>query len=196
MQGDKQLEDKCLILDFISGNDQAFPAIFDRYHHALYLHVIKFVKSPDIASDIVQDVFVKIWEIRASINPDYSFKAFMFTIAKNHLLNILKRSAKEKSIRDEIFKYAIDAHSQCEDVVIYNDLNEFAEKAIDCLPPQRKIVFRMFKEEGLDYHQIADNLGLSTNTVRDHLTKASKFIRGYLKIHTGTISILFFSLFF
>lgn len=188
-QSDQRLEDKCLILDFVSGNDRAFHRIFELYHHALYHHVIKFVKSPDLAADILQDVFIKVWEKRELINPDYSFKAFLFTVAKNHILNILKRAARERSIREEIFKNALDFHTHSEDSVIYNDLNHFAEMAIEQLPPQRKIVFKMFRDEGQDYHQIAENLGLSKNTVRDHLAKASRFVRGFLKAHTG-ISIL------
>lgn len=190
MKTEKFLEDQQLILDVIAGNELAFYRIFHLYHHGIYRYAIKFLKSPDLAADVVQDVFMKIWETRSTINPSLPFKAFLFAVAKNHILNIIKRSLKEKSIRREIFKHAITSDNQCENTVILNDLTRFADMAIESLPPQRRVVFRMFREQGLDYRQIAHVLGLSTNTVRDHLSKASKAIRGFLKVHAGTISIL------
>lgn len=171
-----------VIEGLISGDREAFLRIFDQYHHALYVHVLHFVKSPDLAADLVQDVFIKIWENRAGIKVELSFKAYLFRIAKNHLINYLKRAAKEKSIKSEIGKYAISSHNQNEDGVIYADLAFHAERAIDQLPTQRQVVFRLFKEEGKDQHEIAAQLGISKNTVRDHLAKAGKFIRAYLRV--------------
>jgi RNA polymerase sigma-70 factor (ECF subfamily) len=190
MKTEKSLEDQQLILDVIAGNEQAFYRVFHLYHHGIFRYAIKFLKSPDLAADVVQDVFMKVWESRGTINPSCPFKAFLFTVAKNHVLNIIKRGLKEKSIRQEIIKYATVSANQCENTVILNDLTRFAEMAIENLPPQRRVVFRMFKDQGLDYRQIAHVLGLSTNTVRDHLSKASKAIRGFLRVHAGTISIL------
>jgi RNA polymerase sigma-70 factor (family 1) len=177
----------------IAGNEKAFTKIFDQYHHAVYRHILRFVKSPDLASDLTQDIFIKVWENRSKLKPGYSFKAFLFTLAKNHLLNVLKRLSKEESIKKEIYSHAVHFNNHNEDTLIFSDYNQFALLTIDKLPPQRKIIFKMFKDEGQDFHEIAKNLGISENTVRDHLAKATKFLRGYLKVYTG-IHISIFSL--
>lgn len=184
------------LLDLISGDEKALCKIFDLYHHDLYRHVIRYVKSPDLASDIVQDVFIKIWEQRQTINPSFSFKAFLFTVAKNHVLNILKRAAIEDTIKKEIFSFALAFHNNSEDKIIYDDLSRFAEQAIESLPPQRRLIFKMVKDEGRNYDEIATVLGISKNTVHDHITKATKVMRSLLKVHTAIslsgVAALFF----
>ncbi len=184
------------IIELIQGNEAAFLKIFEFHHHALYRHVIRFVKSPDLASDIVQEVFIKLWENRSTVNIECSLKAYLFTIAKNHLLNVLKRAAKEESIKREIVSYAMHSHTSNEDSVIYSDLAGLAEKAIENLPPQRRLIFKMHKDEGKDNHQIAEALNISKNTVRDHLAKATKAIRSYLKVYADIASTFFFLLLF
>lgn len=173
-----------IVQKFVAGDEKAFLAIFNLYHAGLYRLAIRFLKSPDLAADVVQDVFIKLWENRLSANPSLSFKSYVFTIAKNNILNILKRAAKEEAIKKEIVGHATPFNTSNEDTVVYSDLAYAAEKAIDSLPPQRKAVFRMHKDEGKDQHQIAVAMGISKNTVRDHLAKAHKYLRGYLKIHS------------
>lgn len=182
-------DEVAMVQDFVRGKPHAFRAIFEYYHRPLYYHALRFVKSPELARDVVQDVFIKLLERKDSIKPDRPLKAYLFTIAKNHILNMLTRASCEARIKREIIAHAVLSCNQ-EDDIIYNDFKRFAERAIECLPPQRKRIFKMFKDEGKDYHQIADALGISRHTVRDHLAKASKFVRGYLKVHTGIISIL------
>lgn len=177
-----------LILEFAQGNERAFLKIFELHHHALYRHVIRFVKSPDLASDIVQDVFIKLWENRSSIKVEHSLKAYLFTIARNHVLNVLKRASIEESIKKEIITYAQQSHTSNEDNVVYKDFTSFAEKAIESLPPQRRLIFKMHIDEGKDNEQIATSLNISKNTVRDHLVKATKFVRNYLKVYADIAS--------
>jgi RNA polymerase sigma-70 factor (family 1) len=172
-----------LIQKFIAGDEKAFLIIFNEYHPGLYRLAMRFVKSPDLAADIVQDVFIKVWENRHSIDLTYSFKSYLFTIAKNHVLNILQRASREENIKKEILRHAIQFNTSNEDSVVYGDLTRVAEHAIESLPPQRKAVFRMHKDEGKDQYQIAATMGISKNTVRDHLAKANKFLRGYLKAY-------------
>jgi RNA polymerase sigma-19 factor, ECF subfamily len=193
IKNDQSQYEADMVNNFIAERPNAFEAIFEHYHRALYCHAIRFVKSPDLASDIVQDVFIKLLENRASIKPEYPLRNYLFTIARNHLLNILRRAACEAKIKNEILAHTIIYHNQ-EDDIIYNDFETFADRAIECLPPQRKRIFKMFKEEGKDYHEIASALGISRHTVRDHLAKASKFVRGYLRVHTGVISNLLISI--
>jgi len=181
-----------LVANLVRGDENAFNELFELYHHSLYKHVLRFVKSPNLAADIVQDVFVKLWEVRSTLKSECSLRAFIFTIAKNHLLNVLKRASLEKAIKREIMAYTVYSHTRNEDEVIYADLNRFADQAIQNLPPQRRLIFVMHKEEGKDFHQIAAILGISKNTVRDHLAKAAKFVRSYLRVNAEISSVFTF----
>jgi RNA polymerase sigma-70 factor (ECF subfamily) len=185
-------KEKTIVSNIIVGDEGAFSELFEHYHHAVYSHVLRFVKSPSLAADIVQDVFIKVWETRSTLKLECSIQGFLFTVAKNHTLNLLRRASREEAIKKEILRYTLTAHTENEDAVIYADLNRFADKAIQNLPPQRRQVFVMHKEEGKDCHQIASILGISKNTVRDHLTKAFKFIRVYLKVNAEITSVLLF----
>jgi RNA polymerase sigma-70 factor (family 1) len=186
--------DQDTIQKFIEGDEKAFVIIFNQYYQSIYRLVIRFVKSPDLTADIVQDVFIKLWENRGAVNLTSSFKSYVFTIAKNHVLNILKRASKEEMIKKEIISHTLMFNTSNEDSIVYGDLASVADKAIESLPPQRKIVFKMHKDEGKDQHEIAAALGISRNTVRDHLAKADKFLRVSLKIHTEFTSLLIVAL--
>ena len=178
-----------MIVGLIRGEERAFNELFDLYHHSVYRHVLRFVKSPNLAADIVQDVFVKVWEVRSTLKPDRSIRPFIFTIAKNHVLNVLRRASVEKAVKMEIMSHAVYSYTGNEDEVIYTDLTRFAEEAIQNLPTQRRLIFVMHKEQGKDFHQIAAILGISKNTVRDHLAKATKFVRSYLRINAEVMSV-------
>lgn len=178
-----EVDESTLVYNLNNGNEAAFNMLFDIYHHAVYNYVVRFIKSPSLTDDIVQDVFVKIWEARYTIKSERSVRSFIFTIAKHHLLNVLKRASLEKKIKVEIMKFALQSHTRSEDEVIYADLTQFADRAIKNLPPQRRLIFKMHQEQGKDFKQIATILGISKNTVRDHLAKATKFIKSYLRVN-------------
>ncbi|NJO02365.1 MAG: RNA polymerase sigma-70 factor [Bacteroidia bacterium] len=193
---ENQDEEKRHLESLKEGDRHAFFKIFESYHQPIYLYTLKFVKSPDLAADIVQDVFIKLWEIRESLNPDYSFGSFLFTIARNHIINTLKKASRESRLKEEILHHIRTDHNQNESQIIFSDLKSIAYQAIDQLPPQRKRVYKMFIEEGKDHAEIARLLGISPHTVRDHLTKAFRAIRQYLNTHSGLSALwLLFDLF-
>ena len=179
-----QEKEMLIVRALVEGDQDAFLQIFEQYHRGLYVHILRFVKSPDVAADLVQDVFVKVWENRAQIKVECSFRGYLYRIAKNHLINFLKRATKEKHIKQEILKYSDSFHNQNEEQVILSDFELFADRAIASLPPQRQVVFKLFKA-GNDYHEIAAQMGISKHTVRDHLAKATKFIKQFLRAKTG-----------
>ncbi len=173
-----------------AGKTIALEKIFQQYHHALYYHALDFVKSPSLAEDVVQEVFVKLWEHRAQINPDLSFKAYLFRIARNHIINQLQRASREVKTKQYYSQRTTTYHNQAEDQVIYADYEAIAQKALEELPPKRKMVFTLHRLEGRKYDEIADLLHISKNTVRDHVVKAEKSIKEYFACQANmTISL-------
>ena len=170
-----------------SGKKEALEWVFQKYHHALYYHALDFLKSPVLAEDAVQEVFVKLWENRNQIKPDLSFKAYIFCISKNHIINQLKRTAREIKVHQEISHRSITSHNAVEEQVMYAESEALARKALDTLPPKRKKVFIMHRLEGKKYGEIATLMNISKNTVRDHVVKADKTIRTYFAYQSDII---------
>ena len=174
--------DPLYIEGLIKGDKHCFQKVFEVYHPQLYRHVLRFVKSQELTEDIIQEVFIKLWENRHHLNPTLSLKAYLYKICKNHIINILNRAAKESSMKKEILISSAFSHTQSEDNFIYSQYISIANEAIEHLPAQRKIVFKMCRLEGLEYQEVADKLGISKHTVRDHMQKAGKFIKEYFFI--------------
>jgi RNA polymerase sigma-70 factor (ECF subfamily) len=173
------------------GNAQAFNSLYEKYHTHLYYFALKFLKAGELAEEAVHDVFLKIWENRKNLRPDLNFKAYLFTICKNHIVNMLLRATKEREIKNKIALHLATSHNELEETVVYADYMHLAYEAIHHLPPQRQLVFKLCREEGKTYAEIAETLNISTGTVRDHIVKAGKFIKSYLAAHAQiTISLL------
>ena len=173
----------------------AFEQLYVKYHHVLYRTSLKFVKSEELAGEIVQEVFVKLWENRHRVNEDLSFAAYLYTMTRNHIFNMLKRSARESRIREQIRVHAELASNSTEDNLFLSEYNAVLNTAIAQLPPQRKRIFIMCRQEGKSYEEVAGAFGISRSTVRDHMVKALKSVREHLCLKAGiSVSIAFFFL--
>jgi RNA polymerase sigma-70 factor (ECF subfamily) len=185
------MEETCLVQALREGDQTAFRTLYEDYHGRLYGFSLRFVKSPALAEEVVHDVFLKIWEHRATLRTDSSFRSYLFTIAKNHLLTLLQRANQEARIKQEIADHLPTSHCQPEEQVIYNDYLHYAQQAIASLPPQRRLVFETCRLQGKSYEEAAQLLAISPGTVKDHIIKAKKAIRHYLRTKAQiTISVL------
>lgn len=171
---------KELILRLKEGDTEAFAALYYQHIHQLKLFVQRTAKSPFLTEDIVHDTFVKIWEIRKEIDPEKSFKAFLFTVARNSLLNFLRRAQHESGIISEMAKFAETNDSSTEHTIGFNESSAIVEEAIQQLTGKVKDVFVLCRIQGMTYKQAADTLGLSPGTVNKHMHKALKLIRAYI----------------
>lgn len=189
-------EDRSLVEGIIRGDEAAFLRIFEKYHSPLYLHVLRFAKSEDLAKDIVQEVFIKVWENKNALNAELCFKGYLFKMCKNRIINFLKRAARETAIQKELSYHAHIASNQLEENYTYSEYESLARKAIQLLPPKRQVVFRMCRLEGKDYDEVAASLHISKHTVRDHMAKAVKSIKDYFSVHADISFVIFYVMFF
>jgi RNA polymerase sigma-70 factor (family 1) len=164
------------------GDENAFNRIFSRYRNQLYVYLLKITKSKETAEEIVLDTFLKIW-IRRDIAGDIdNFEAFLFRIAHNQALDILRAAQRSPLIQQEIRDLMlIGTSGRADDSLHYKDADTAIRTAIQQLSPQRQIVFRLSREQDLTYDQIAAKLQLSRHTVRNHLSASLQFIRTFLR---------------
>jgi len=161
-----------------NNSEQAFETIYHFYKDRTYFFFIKFCKDTDQAEELLQALFVKLWEKRESVRSDTNFESFLFTIAKHLALDFLKSKSREEL-------YELHALSPTPNVteqdVYFHELQSMANLAIDALPEKRQIIYRMNYEEGLSIAQISETLKLSPHTVKAQLNKASQTVRLYLR---------------
>ncbi len=167
------------VIGMISGCTRSYSKLYQCYRDRVYLYVLKLTKSEDLASEIVQDVFVKIWISREKVDPSFNFSSFLFRVAHNHSINILKRNTYEKIAIDRLSKSSNRLAINTEDKVVYNEYMDILDEAIGELPPRRKSIFEMSRQKGISHDEISAIMGISKNTVKSQLVKATKSIQHY-----------------
>jgi RNA polymerase sigma-70 factor (ECF subfamily) len=183
-------EDKELYFKLKDGDERAFQSLFRKYYPAMCHFASHFLHDSELAEEIVQDMFVKIWEKRAILNIETSVKHYLFRSVRNHCLNQIQH----EKIKKQYAKMVLDsAHQEidAEQYYLEVDLMLRIEKSIDSLPPKRKEIFRLSREQGLKYKEIADTLGISVKTVEAQMGLALKYLREDLKDFSNYLMTLF-----
>lgn len=179
--------EKLLVSELKSGNEKAFRKLFDLYYQDIYGYSISILKSKEAAEENVQDVFMKVWLHRENLNPEQSFKAYIFTIARNQAFNILNKAANDVLLKEEIFYESQKSHEYGDYAIREEDCKKLQKQAIRQLPPKRKQIFKMSRKKGMTYEEISQELGISINTVRNQMSKALESMRVFFHLHDEII---------
>ncbi len=191
----EDINDIELLERFSKGDVHAFEEIYNRSNKALYAYITRFIKIPAITEDILQEVFLKVWEVRERINSGLSFKAYLYRICRNKIYKTLRKMAS-----DDVLRLQLSSHLQTEtesaDIKLQWQQYENAfNTAVSQLPPQRQKIFRLCRQEGYTYAQIAQELNISRNTIKEHMVLSVRFIKEYLLQHTDIRHFLWLPLF-
>jgi RNA polymerase sigma-70 factor (family 1) len=190
---DRTIQNESLLVHNLSkGNLLAFNTLYKEYSGRLYSFAFGYLKSEDEAEELVQEVFTIIWEKRANLKEELSFKSFLFTIA----FNIIRKHFRTKAYLSEYFKTGRgdDKDMQTSQKITYDSLYQYINELIKQLPERRKEIFIKSRLEGLSIKEISEKLQISHKTVENQLTDALKFIRTNLN-RESIPTILFFILF-
>ncbi|GET28048.1 RNA polymerase sigma factor [Prolixibacter sp. SD074] len=188
------MDDIKLIKRFKAGEKIAINELYDRYSNKLYRFALGYLKSDAEARDIVQEVFVRLWNNRKDLEESTKFEAFLFTVTKNIVVSTFRKKIIEKEYLDHLKYLVIDNHSDTETQVDYALLSEKVSSLITQLPAQQKKVYILSKEKGYTNKAIAEELDISIKTVERHITKARRFLKENLGNY-GIIALLFYELF-
>lgn len=164
-----------------AGNPRAFKQIFLCYEKRLYYFVFSITKSEYIAEEILQEVFIKIWTNRESIDINRSFESFIFTITRNLTYNYLRDASRREAIRNELWSNVVAQQQDVESNVIFEEYKDIVEDIIQNLPVQKRSIYQLSRQEGKSNSEIAAILGISPKTVRNHLWNTMSTIRSQLK---------------
>lgn len=173
-----------------AGEETAFRYLYDQYAAKVYTMALSYLKSPLEVQDAVQDIFVKVWEKRALLPEVNNFPAWLHVIARNHLINSLQKKIPSNFQQELAGQEPLEDHRLPAQQLDMKEMSQLIREAVNKLSPRQQQVYRMSREQGITLNQIATQLGISYDTVREHMNNALKNIRAYLEEHYGEISIL------
>jgi len=184
-----------LLLRLKEGNIVAFDSIYEQYCKRLYAFVIRYVKQESDAEEIVQEVFIKIWENRGKIDVYSSFESYLFTITYNSAISLLRKRVHEKKYVEHVKSLQeVNVASELTDDLYFNELNSKLQSLLLELTPRQREIFLLSREEGLTHDEIAKKLGISANTVKNHIVSVLNFLKSNID-NTIIINALFVNLF-
>lgn len=173
---DLDIIDKKLFSAVMQGDRNAFEQLFQEYYVVLCNYVGNLIEDQVQAEDIVQDLFVHLWNNQENIEVQGAIKSYLFSSVKHRALNVLKHQAIERNHSPLLAEFLEDISN-----VDYSEEDtqqvEKIKKLLETLPPQCRMVFTMSCLEGKRYKEISNELGISVNTVKSHIVKAYRTIR-------------------
>jgi RNA polymerase sigma-70 factor (ECF subfamily) len=178
-----------------NGDMVAFDAIYNNYCHKLHEFVLMYLKQEEDAEEIVQEVFIKIWESRSKIDVYASFNSFLFTIAYNATMSLLRKRVSETKSREFLKSVQkIDVEENVIDEIHFKELNFKVQSLLNQLTPRQKEIYLLSREEGLTHEEIAQKLNISESTVNNHLVSTLKYLKSHID-NSLAVNILFWCLF-
>jgi len=187
---EKKPYDEKQVLELLStGSQTAFVQLYDQYRPFIYNTSLKLVKSHELAKEVLQEVFMDVWNRRETINRVVSIKSYLYGMTRNIVFDHLKEKANMLAISRE-FAYGMKHENSTEKAMLDKQYEELLNEAVNQLPPQQKLVFRLAKVEGLSHEAIAKQLSLSRLTVKAHMKQALQSIRLRLEGHLGSYAFL------
>jgi RNA polymerase sigma-70 factor (family 1) len=168
---------RLLLLQIADGNEKAFRVVFDHFAPKVFVFALKLTHSRTLATEIVQDVFTKVWTNRAKLSQIEFFPSYLSVITRNHCFNIIKQIAVHEKAKQNISKEMVKGHTDTEERIIYNDYQNILLGIVDQLPPQQKLAYTLCQGEGLKYEEAAARMNVSKLTVKTHMQTALRTIK-------------------
>lgn len=172
------------------GDKKAFELLYRLYHKRVYAYALKLLPLPEDAEEIVQNVFVAVWNQRASIELESSFNAYIFGIARHLVYRFIRRKITHEAYSAYVLYNTNEYAFVTEDEIAYRELELLYNQLIDQLPERRREIFLLSRKANLSYKEISNRLNISENTVDTQIRLALDFIK------TRLAKLLIFSLIF
>ena len=174
-------EDQSLFLLIKKRDKDAFTRLFNKYHTYLYALSLRYLKNIQMAEDTVQHVFIKLWETSSTIEIEINVKNYLYTMTKNHILNLIRDNKETIALNYANSQQEIEDSDDFIESMEKKQVFEMLHKGIDCLPPQKKEVCLLKLEDGTTNQKIADSMGISIHTVKSHYQESIKMLRDYFE---------------
>lgn len=167
-----------------------FVQIFRRHEGRLFALALKLTKCRTYAQDVIQDVFIKLWEQKEEIGQIRNMEAWLYRLTENRVIDFLRKAAADERLRESVWEAMPFNQQETAAVVEAREYHHIVQLAIAQLPPQRKLIYCLNREEGLNYREIAEELKISRHTVKNQLSTALQAIRSFVAKTSGPLSVI------
>jgi len=182
-QDKEQQTNSKLVSSLKAGNPLAFRQVYMLFEKRVFGFVYSITKSEYVSEEIVQEVFIRIWSQRETLDPERAFDSYIFTVARNLTYNYLRDASRRESIRNELWANVSAMHRQVEADLALAEYKTIVDNIVNKLPPQKRLIYQLSRQEGKSNSEIADMLGISPKTVKNHLWHTMATIRSQIQPH-------------
>jgi RNA polymerase sigma-70 factor (family 1) len=175
-----KLIDSNSIKQLIEGNEEVFTAVYEQYSEKVYRLAFRFLKDKALSEEVVQETFINVWLSREKLDPEGNMWLYLYVVAKRLSLNSLRQACRSNDFVENLLNF-MEEQNSTEEEVLARDLEQFTDKIIEKLPRQQQLVFKLSRVEGLSHKEIAEQLHISPNTVKNHMVEALKTLRSHLR---------------
>jgi len=180
-----------LLAQVKKGSKSAFAMIYKQYKTKVYWKIKSKINDAAIAEELMQDVFIKVWEKRADLDPEKSFIAYLFCIANSRIIDFCRKEKRDQQVMGNLQRIGTEVFEEPMESDLSKNEGELLIQAIEKLSPQRKRIFILCKLDGKSYEEVSKMLGVSASTISDHIVKATKTLKKEL-IHMNTLACILF----
>src|SRR5690554_5808381 len=187
-------EEKDLLLQLRRGDHRAFEQLYKQHSRPLLAMLDKRLADPQEADDILQELFVKVWERRAQVDPEKPFAGYLYRIGQRMVVDHYRRLARLAVVHNEVQHGQTELSNSTDEQVAHKETEALLQQAVAQLPKQQGRAFRLCKLEGKSYKEAAEIMQISPETVHAHLAKAMQSVKAYFQTNhyplTGLIALL------
>lgn len=172
--------EKRLLEEMQQGRIAAFNQLYSQYAPILYQRLLRLLKNPDSVEEILQEVFLKIWNKHEEIVPEKGFKTFIYRMADNMAIDLFRKIGRDKALQLELWAASISFYLHTEEKLLNKEKVRIVHEAIQSLPPKRRDILVQCKLEDKSYKEVAEKMGISVSTVSNQLVSAMKDVKEYI----------------
>ena len=183
-------KESLLIDKMQAGSEEAFTALYKQYSPRLYVNILKMVRDPLVAEEIVQELFTRVWQKKTNKGIEENFGGYLYLIGQNLVHDFFRKLLRDKKLLTRFKMFATAHYEDMEEAINNREVAALLEKAIEQLSPQQKKVYELVKIDGLAYKKAAELMGISHFTVKEYLVTANKSIKNYLLNHVDTLAYM------
>ena len=165
------------------GDQSAFSRIYDEYKGRLSYKLLVLLKDEKLAEELLQDLFLKVWENKEKIDPSKSFKAYLYKITENAVIDLYRRAKKETVVLAQIKLANTEFYNHVEDLILQKENEDLIQTLLNQLPPKRREIFIQCKIHGRSYKEVSEEYGIAVTTINDHIQKSMIFFKS--KLNSG-----------
>lgn len=160
-----------------NGDHKAFEEVFLTYFDKVKYLLTGLLRSESDAEELAQDIFVKLWINRQSIDPSKAFNAYIYTITRNTAFNYLKHKLVEENFQNSLNDFDVEETDSSDEILFAKEISLLVEMTVCWMPVQRRKIYQMSREKGISNNEIAEELGISKKTVENQISLALREIK-------------------